>query len=814
MPDDARQTRTPLILALGLGVGVMGFSVLLGWHTRSVWLVQWQPGMVPMMHNTALNFLLMGVGLMLAETGRTRRAMTLGLVVLLLSGATLAQYFVPGDFGIDQLLVRHFITEKASHPGRMAANTATGFIVSALGLLTGLLPAPRKPFWLMCSGTVTTALGVTAIIGYGMDLESACGWGNWTRMAIQTALAFLALGLGLSAMAWTRERRWQAGLPGWLPHQVFILLLSIMLAIWMAIQSAQTRPDTQEAIYRIIIQWFPLFGVLITLSIALLVHFYQTTRHRAGTMEEINQSITHYHKHLETVVAERTQEVEKANRALQQRNALFHSFIATTPDGFWITDLQGRILEVNDLYCQMTGFPRSEVTRLTIGDLDAKESGDELQSHLAAIQTSGVDRFSTLHRTKAGGTIPLEVSVTYDYKQNQFIALLRDMRPWNAMLEILRNERDRAQRFLDIAGVIIMALDRQGHITLINRKGCQVLGLEEGEILGQSWFNTFIPDGERPTVLGEYQLLLSNRSEAVKRHENWIMTRQQGKRLVAWWHSLILDDQGHLQGTLSSGEDITEHRKMEERLRQGEKMESIGVLSGGIAHNFNNLLAIILGNAELARFGALKPDDALTEIISAASRGKELVSQLLTFSHRAPMGNMLFPPELALKETIRFIRSVLPPAVQLTASIEENAGMIMGDAHQLQQVVINLATNAWQALEGHEGEIRITLSASRLEPSQAQGLSLAPGDVFELSVQDNGPGMAVEVKEHIFEPFFTTKEPGKGTGLGLSTVHGIIHNAQGAIVCDSAPDAGSLFRIYLPRHRVREDPPPPLSPHA
>lgn len=374
------------------------------------------------------------------------------------------------------------------------------------------------------------------------------------------------------------------------------------------------------------------------------------------------------------------------------------------------------------------------------------------------------------------------------------------------MLATLRNERDRAQSFLDIAGVIIVALDRDGHITLINRMGCDVLGVAEREILGESWFDLFVAPLERQTTWARFHGWMTGHPPPPAGYENEVLTRNGEKRLVAWRIALIRDPQGEILGSLASGEDITNRRQLEERLRQGEKLEAIGVLSGGVAHNFNNILAIILGNAELTQWSPARTKSSMKEIITAAERGRELVNHLLAFSRPTPLSHKLFIPETVIQETARFMGSVLPSAIQLTTEITRQAGMLLGDASQLQQMVLNLVTNAGHALGEQGGEVKIGWRPVPLNGTEAHPLAIPPGDYFELTVQDNGPGMTRQVKDRIFEPFFTTKEPGKGTGMGLAIVHGTVRQCQGSIVCESTPGQGTLFRIHLPRH--------PLAPSA
>ena len=255
--------------------------------------------------------------------------------------------------------------------------------------------------------------------------------------------------------------------------------------------------------------------------------------------------------------------------------------------------------------------------------------------------------------------------------------------------------------------------------------------------------------------------------------------------------------------------DITElkqaeaqQRLLEAQLRESQKMEAIGTLAGGVAHDFNNLLAAILGNLALARED-VGPDhlaqESLQEISRAAIRARQLVQQILTFSRRQTQAMQLQPLTPLLLEALGLLRSLLPAGVRMDTRLPEASLMVLADATQVQQVLINLCTNAWQALGGRPGDIFVALEARQVDAAQALQLGdLPPGAYACLSVTDNGPGMSAETRRRLFEPFFTTKPPGAGTGLGLAVVHGIVKAHRGAIAVHSRPGAGTRFDIYLP----------------
>lgn len=253
-----------------------------------------------------------------------------------------------------------------------------------------------------------------------------------------------------------------------------------------------------------------------------------------------------------------------------------------------------------------------------------------------------------------------------------------------------------------------------------------------------------------------------------------------------------------------------EREKLETQLRQAQKLEAIGTLAGGIAHDFNNILTAILGYAEIAR-EECQPGSPIAkdveEVITAGKRARDLVKQILAFSRQATIERIPLQPSLIVREAIKLLRSSFPTTIRIIEDIDGNAGQIFADPTQVHQVLMNLCTNAYHAMEESGGVMTISLQKRSSTTAELQGCPEAlPGEYVHLSVRDTGPGIPPDIRERIFDPYFTTKEQGKGTGLGLAIVRGIVISCGGFVTCRSTLGEGSEFCACFPAHGQNDNP--------
>jgi len=262
---------------------------------------------------------------------------------------------------------------------------------------------------------------------------------------------------------------------------------------------------------------------------------------------------------------------------------------------------------------------------------------------------------------------------------------------------------------------------------------------------------------------------------------------------------------------LKDAEDRGEHRKLEEQFRQAQKMEAIGRLAGGVAHDFNNLLTVIVGYTEiiLRRVPPVPKRGELEEVLNAAHRAGALTRQLLAFSRKQMITPVVLNLNASVTETQKLLLRLIGEDIEILTVLDQSLGNVRADPGQIEQVIMNLAVNARDAMP-QGGKLTIETASVVLDESYVRGHAGAKaGPHVMLSVSDTGHGMDDEMKSHLFEPFFTTKEAGKGTGLGLSTVYGIVNQSGGSIWVDSEPAHGTTFKLYLPRV---DEPLKPLEP--
>ena len=343
----------------------------------------------------------------------------------------------------------------------------------------------------------------------------------------------------------------------------------------------------------------------------------------------------------------------------------------------------------------------------------------------------------------------------------------------------------------------VVITDNNGTIKYVNPFFCKTSGYTKEEALGQN--PRILKSGNQPDEF--YEQMWQTLAKGHTWHGSFLNRRKDGS---LYEEQATISPARHEDGTIrhyvAVKRDTTHETDLENQLRQAQKLEAVGTLAGGIAHDFNNILAGILGYGEMAKEqcepGSMLYQD-LEEIIKAGSRASDLVQQILTFSRQAEEDYLPVQLQFILKESLKMLRASLPATINIRQAINTDCPPILADPTQLQQIIINLCTNAKHAM-ADGGTISVSLEQIELPQDDIPLAQATAGPYLQLQVSDTGHGMDQQTISKIFEPFFTTKEVGEGTGLGLSVVHGIVKRHHGQLLVESEPEQGATFRIFFP----------------
>lgn len=354
---------------------------------------------------------------------------------------------------------------------------------------------------------------------------------------------------------------------------------------------------------------------------------------------------------------------------------------------------------------------------------------------------------------------------------------------------------------VDTVPFAIISFDPQYNILEWNREAERILGWSREEAVGKSVFELFIPVELREEMKQFLDSYVEGGDE-IRANINQNLCKDGSVITCSWQDIIIRDSEGRVTGVLATAIDVTEQVRLEEQLKQAQKLESVGRLAGGMAHDFNNLLTTILGYSELISMDQSLNDsvaEGIKDIRKSAERGARLIRQLLAFSRK----QIMQPKRINLNELItdleKMLKRLIEENIDLITRLEPEIKQIEADPVQIEQVIMNLVVNSRDAMpEG--GKLIIETGNVYLDEDYCRiHSSVQPGDYVLLAVSDNGQGMDEKTRRQVFDPFFTTKEVGKGTGLGLSTAYGIVKQSGGYIWVYSEPDQGTTFKIYLPQ---------------
>jgi two-component system, cell cycle sensor histidine kinase and response regulator CckA len=499
--------------------------------------------------------------------------------------------------------------------------------------------------------------------------------------------------------------------------------------------------------------------------------------------------------------------ISLANTKLRNSYSFLTRVMESGTNAIIVLAEDGTIEMVNGRCTEISGYHSDELCGMNIEALFCGCAATVVHQQLYELSSGAAEivKFETDLQRKEGSSVTIACGAAPIHQDGRIASIvlsIEDIMERRLAVEQLRHAKEYTENLIQAASVIIVGLDCRGLVTLINGKAEEVTGYSAAGLTGRNWFEAVMGAEAFPDLW---------RAEAEetgpKVFESEITTRSGSTRTISWRNSPILEN-GRIAGTLCFGIDITEQRKIEAQLRHSQKMESIGQLAGGVAHDFNNMLSVILGYAQLCQ-QELPAEDVLSqyvgEIARAGERSKEMVRQLLAFSRKEIISPRVVNLNAHYIETEKTLSRLLGEEIRLTFLPSSGLWAVKIDPYQADQILINLAVNARDAMPGGGN---LTLETENVVVDEAYcdyRLDAKPGEYTCLMVSDTGMGMDRELVKRIFEPFFTTKEVGKGTGLGLATVYGIVTQNGGFIDVESESGVGTTFKIFLPRLIEQDD---------
>jgi PAS domain S-box-containing protein len=467
-------------------------------------------------------------------------------------------------------------------------------------------------------------------------------------------------------------------------------------------------------------------------------------------------------------------------------------------------DAEGRVLRVNAAWRALMGYTAVEAVGRPFADFHSPDSRAEQARRFEEFKRTGhVEHVAFMLVRKDGSEIPVEftgtVAADVDGACLRTHCIFQDVSDRLWAERRVRASEQRYRNLVEMAHEGIWHIDSKAVTVYANPAMAQMLGYTPEEMVGRHLFEFMDEDGRRNA-----EAKLGRRVQGHSEAHDFEFVAKDGRRVyTAVATRPVIDERGEYQGAIAGVIDMSERRALDQRVLHTQKLEGLEVMAGGIAHDFNNLLQTILGNAELAMVCGPLPDEvqgALGSIEKAAHQAADLCRQMLTYAGRGVFAMRRLRLDDVILDIEALLRATITRKADLRFDLSADLPPVVGDASQLRQVVVNLVTNAAEALEGGGGRIDVSTATRVLDDAAAAGLFGADGpgggEYAVIVVQDDGCGMSDEVKRSIFDPFFSTKFAGRG--LGLAAVRGVAMAHGGGVTVQSDPGQGSRFEVWLP----------------
>ncbi len=510
-------------------------------------------------------------------------------------------------------------------------------------------------------------------------------------------------------------------------------------------------------------------------------------------------------------------DLKAAERALQESEARFRSLIEHAPVGIAILSPKGTLLQVNNAFARLFGYSTADLAELSFKDIVKPEDTDLDQPVMHEIRSDERRAYDLALRCRRKDGSPLWIKVSsmpiYDNAGQLLyeIVTIQDITAMKMLEDSLQENKDLLESVINTAAIGICVTDEEGRYVMVNPAYCNTYGYTKEELLGQH-FSMVIPTEDQLKASNTHSAFIAGDPNS---SGEWRLRHKNGRILDIYVTAGRLVRKDGKRFKVTTVEDITERKRAAEKLReteaalqQSQKMEAVGVLASGVAHDFNNILAAILGNVKLLQQRLQGSDEQITvplqRCVTSVNRASKLVQQLLGFARKGKYQSVAFDVSAAIRTVMDIFSQSIDRRIRLNLNIAPQLPHIVGDPNQIEQVFLNLLVNAADAIapklkEGHKGVISIRAEHISLPEEKLKALELTPNQTYvHVSVSDNGTGIPPEIQSRIFEPFFTTKAVGKGTGLGLAMIFGTVKSHHGAVEFETSADKGTTFHLYFP----------------